>query len=117
MADEGMADDAASKLFSGLSEACVEALEKQDVHGAVVAGISAYLLFRDMKQAQLADDALDLIQTAIASRPQEKPEGHRQIECSFCGRGQHEVRLGAGPDVFICHECAATMVEALAAPR
>jgi ATP-dependent protease Clp ATPase subunit len=30
------------------------------------------------------------------------------IQCSFCGKSQHEVRtVIAGPDVFICNECVA----------
>ncbi len=27
------------------------------------------------------------------------------LYCSFCGKSQHEVRLVAGPNVFICNEC------------
>ncbi len=36
-----------------------------------------------------------------------KPKGHaHSLSCSFCGKGQHEVRkLIAGPTVFICDEC------------
>ena len=26
--------------------------------------------------------------------------------CSFCGKSQPEVRMGAGPAAFICNECA-----------
>ena len=31
--------------------------------------------------------------------------------CSFCGRKPPEVRLGAGPNAFICNECVATFAE------
>jgi hypothetical protein len=27
------------------------------------------------------------------------------VACSFCGKSAPEVRLGAGPSVFICNEC------------
>lgn len=36
----------------------------------------------------------------------EKKDSKRQLKCSFCGKGQEEVRkLIAGPSVFICNEC------------
>jgi len=28
-----------------------------------------------------------------------------QPSCSFCGKSPPEIRLGAGPGVFICNEC------------
>lgn len=31
--------------------------------------------------------------------------------CSFCGRSGSEVRLGAGPDVFICADCVGIFYE------
>jgi hypothetical protein len=34
--------------------------------------------------------------------------------CSFCGKPQGEVRLVAGPNVFICHLCVALCNEILA---
>jgi ATP-dependent Clp protease ATP-binding subunit ClpX len=34
--------------------------------------------------------------------------------CSFCGKKQGEVRLIAGPGVFICHLCVALCNEILA---
>lgn len=36
----------------------------------------------------------------------EKGPRHGNLSCSFCGKGQHEVRkLIAGPNVYICDEC------------
>ena len=33
-------------------------------------------------------------------------DSKNKLYCSFCGKGQHEVRkLIAGPTVFICDEC------------
>ena len=35
-----------------------------------------------------------------------KPETKNDLHCSFCGKGQREVKkLIAGPNVFICDEC------------
>ena len=36
----------------------------------------------------------------------EKKEHNGPLKCSFCGKGQEEVKkLIAGPSVFICNEC------------
>jgi ClpX C4-type zinc finger len=37
----------------------------------------------------------------VAARSMAKKRTH----CSFCGKGQPDVRIVAGPDVWICHEC------------
>ena len=39
----------------------------------------------------------------------------KQLECSFCGKEQTEIRpLIAGPAVFICSECVALCAEIVA---
>jgi ATP-dependent protease Clp ATPase subunit len=38
----------------------------------------------------------------------------RVNRCSFCGKKQSEVRLIAGPGVFICSQCVALCNEILA---
>jgi hypothetical protein len=46
----------------------------------------------------------------ILEGPTTKPSkttGATEVRCSFCGKGQHEVRkLVAGPRAFICDQCA-----------
>ena len=37
----------------------------------------------------------------------------KQICCSFCGKGEHEARLIAGPGVYICSDCVQTCCELL----
>ena len=37
----------------------------------------------------------------------------KQICCSFCGRGEHETRLIAGPGVYICSDCVQTCCDLL----
>ena len=38
----------------------------------------------------------------------EKGPRHGNLSCSFCGKGQQDVRkLIAGPNVYICDECTA----------
>lgn len=41
------------------------------------------------------------------------PESRSTTEpkCSFCGRSAPEVRITAGPGVFICNECVTTLNE------
>jgi hypothetical protein len=41
----------------------------------------------------------------------------RSLACSFCGKAAPEVRLGAGPEVFICNECVATFHSILCSDR
>ena len=36
-----------------------------------------------------------------------KFDDSRQLTCSFCGKPQDQVRLVAGPGVYICDECIA----------
>ena len=34
------------------------------------------------------------------------------LHCSFCGKGQHDVRnLVAGPSIYICDECSVLTIE------
>jgi RNA polymerase-binding transcription factor DksA len=44
------------------------------------------------------------------------PEHHQaeRDRCSFCGRQTPEVRLAAGPEAFICNECASTLSDVFA---
>src|SRR5437899_2506320 len=45
----------------------------------------------------------DKIRSALGEK---KHEGHEQVACSFCLKGQDRVRkLIAGPSVYICDEC------------
>ena len=39
-------------------------------------------------------------------------ESKNGLDCSFCGKGQHEVRkLIAGPTVYICDQCVELCVD------
>jgi hypothetical protein len=37
-------------------------------------------------------------------------------ECSFCGRGPPDVRLAAGPNVFICDGCVTMAKDVFSRP-
>lgn len=44
-----------------------------------------------------------------------KAPRHGDLSCSFCGKGQQDVRkLIAGPDVYICDECTALCADIVA---
>jgi ClpX C4-type zinc finger len=51
---------------------------------------------------------------APASPEEEMTKAKEVLYCSFCGKAQHEVKkLIAGPNVFICNECARLCVKIL----
>src|ERR1700694_655360 len=49
---------------------------------------------------------LGVTSQACEGRVSRKEHHHGNLSCSFCGKGQREVRkLIAGPTVYICDEC------------
>lgn len=97
------------ELYEVLSTAWEEAMDKKDFHGAIDAGIAAYLALRQKNKA-LAEGALGLIHVAITQLfPPTEAEPN---SCSFCGRSGSETRLGAGPHAFICIGCVELFNEA-----
>ena len=38
----------------------------------------------------------------------------KKLECSFCGKGQKDARIVAGPSVAICEECVELVRDILA---
>jgi ClpX C4-type zinc finger len=67
-----------------------------------------FLRTKDDPDARLNKAAMEFIrqcasklETARDASDAAKPN----IACSFCGRSAPDVRLGAGPSVFICNEC------------
>jgi ATP-dependent Clp protease ATP-binding subunit ClpX len=58
-----------------------------------------------MTTKQPPGDVLVVLQ-GLTTRASKSTEATK-VRCSFCGKGQHEVRkLVAGPRAFICDECA-----------
>jgi ClpX C4-type zinc finger len=43
-------------------------------------------------------------------------QAHPPRECSFCGKKEPEVTLGAGPNAYICNECVAKFNSVLETP-
>ncbi|GEM_PF-6659283 len=77
----------------------------------------AYALFlsvKDDRTSRLREAAIELIRLS-AERLREGHQNPKEeaIACSFCGKSASDVRLGAGPNVFICHECVETFYSVL----
>jgi ClpX C4-type zinc finger len=91
-------------------------------HDAILAAAFAYLLFRENGNEAFEKAALIYMQAAINSLlkdafdQQVQSDGSRYA-CSFCCRSEPEVRLAAGPEVFICDSCVATLTEVFAQAR
>jgi len=69
---------------------------------------------RQINDGELEREVEDAIATTINEQrsqsglDNEKKPAHC---CSFCGKAPPDVRLGAGPSVFICNECVSLFSE------
>jgi RNA polymerase-binding transcription factor DksA len=69
---------------------------------------------RHMNDGELEREVEDAIATTInEQRSQSGLAAEKKPEkcCSFCGKAPPDVRLGAGPDAFICNECVSIFSE------
>jgi|SRR5579872_1707402 len=68
---------------------------------------SLLLKVKDDRQSQLNRIAVEFIRETSSSMSKKDQVGadKKAPVCSFCGAGPPEVKLGAGPSVFICNEC------------
>jgi len=111
-----MIDRPSTDKLDPLSDAWQTAMDQGRYRDALKAGCQTYLLYEKEGDEQGSMAALSLVHLAIA----ELIFGNRKEStisspcCSFCGRSGSEVRLGAGPDVFICADCVTIFHEALA---
>lgn len=67
----------------------------------------------DMKFSADANSLMLKSYQEMLSSSSESTKGLSEINhsCSFCGQSPPKVRLGAGPDAFICNECVVTFSE------
>lgn len=77
-----------------LVDACALLLDVKDDQNSPLNRIAIAFIQRSSSGLQTAKDGL------VKNEP--------SPACSFCGKATPEVRLGAGPNVFICNECVAT---------
>jgi hypothetical protein len=80
-------------------------------------GTLGYAVFHEVKHQKYANGALGFVSDAIALSDNRTPESQalrdlgKEPSCSFCGQCEPDVRLGAGPGVFICDSCVGTLSE------
>jgi hypothetical protein len=89
-----------------------ELMKQQRFQSAALVTLLAYLLSREQFDEELAAGWLPLMLKAVDElRGESKAADDDKPAFSFCGRGEPEVRLGAGAGVFICDSCVATFCE------
>jgi hypothetical protein len=102
-------------FFDEASDAWQTAMDQRNFEDAIKAGIDAYLHYRSEENNQrLHMGALNLIHLAtgrLIFGEQATPTS--RLCCTFCGRSGMDVRLGAGPEAFICADCVTIFYEEL----
>src|SRR5215469_18044105 len=115
-----MADVPGGDLFAAIDPRFSAAMNEGRLDDALMLAFAAYVSFRQegdpqhlFAQAALAwiEHAVIEMQRASGAKPAASGEAP---QCSFCGQKPPQVRLAAGPGVFICNSCVATVGEALA---
>jgi hypothetical protein len=99
------------KFKAGI-EAWQTAMDQKQFKVALKAAINAFL------QAEVDGDdlesraALGRVHLATSELIFGQLSNSRPVQsCSFCGQSGSDVRLGAGPDVFICADCVGIFYE------
>ena len=92
------------------------AFQEKRFHDALAMAFANYVVAREAKDAEFEQSFLVAMRSAIEGLlPPD--EASREDECSFCGSSPPDVRLAAGPNVFICDGCVAMLSsEVFAAP-
>ncbi|MGA2792107.1 MAG: ClpX C4-type zinc finger protein [Roseiarcus sp.] len=103
------------QLFRNIVTVWQAAASKGDYEQLLDLSFSGRQIFKALKQDEAAEACLGTLHIAIShlwketgSKASVEINDAKQNECSFCGRRPPGVRLGAGPAVFICNECAET---------
>jgi hypothetical protein len=97
-------------FISALSGIWGQALQDKRYHDALLVGLCGYLFCHDRNDKALETVALSWIRKAsepIQQQARDTREQGRKKQniCSFCSRGEPEVKLAAGPAAFICDSC------------
>ena len=103
--EDDMNDDANLRKFEEFSNLWQSNVDRNDFYGAIEAGIASYTFFRGSRADKWLSGSLNLVAVAATMLLQDK-KASDPIACSFCDRSESEVPLGAGPNAFICVDCA-----------
>jgi hypothetical protein len=74
----------------------------------LVGACDLFLRIKDDRGGQLNGVVLEFMRQCVSHLSDEDDKvvaSKHDVACSFCGKTSPEVRLGAGPSVFICNEC------------
>jgi len=104
------------ELVELISDLQVESVQRKDFEGFLDIAMATRLLFRALPGAEAQrrmalysmENALSLL---IPKEEPAEPIDLSTLKCSFCGRQEPEVMLGAGADGFICDECVDLFTE------
>jgi hypothetical protein len=101
-----MAEDKSDLMLRLFSEAWQKSVNDKEWHSAVLVAMGAYLYFTVEKNDQYRGGTLGLITAAFQLQDLSTSDRDKsKIICSFCGKDQSQVRLGAGPSAHICENC------------
>lgn len=96
-------------FFDGLTSTWEAALKDKRPQDVILSGVLAYLFFQEASDQNRKMASLIYLREAIddllADAKGRKAPIATKPQCAFCGRGEPEVRLAAGPDQFICDSC------------
>jgi hypothetical protein len=111
-----MAEKSAAGATKTAPDTWQEAMDQRQFKVALKAGIEEYLQCEARGDEQASMAALGLVHLAITEllfgeKEQEDRGRHSPPSCSFCGQSGPDVRLGAGPDAFICADCVGIFYE------
>jgi hypothetical protein len=102
------------KIFETASDIWQPCIDGGDLHGAILTGMSTYILLQAQNSEKLAQGALGSVHMAIklSERAAVGEQGH-ELSCSFCGLREPGVKLAAGPNAFICSMCVDALGQVL----
>jgi len=111
-----MTDRSSMDKLDPASRAWQAAMDQGKFKDALKAGYQAWFQCETDGDEHGSMAALGLIHLAIAELifGNRKEGAAAAPSCSFCGRSGSQVRLGAGPDVFICADCVGIFHQAFA---
>lgn len=93
---------------------------ERSYQNALMAALLGHVIAQEKGDDGLKNNSLGMITKAAEElKAQAEPQPHTVAAapaCAFCGKAQPEVRLAAGPNVFICDGCVATLSEAFSEP-
>ncbi len=107
-----MSEFSSQELFEFLARQWEKATLERRFDDAVQQSVSAFLLFRSLRDPSLAMAALAWLSRSITdlfadTKSQELKLSTSSLSCSFCGKAPPQVQVVAGASAAICDACVA----------